>query len=254
MTSSAARALAGLLVVWTTWCGPAAAAQDPSSAGSPGAPGEPAAPVQPGREVSLPPSEVKDTFFAYFLGIISSAATVDMDNEQMRRVLVEFKSTLNVPFDLITRVTQAPDADTGDQVIGLEFSRDVVIPVPFAVLFYHPGSIRTSRYLSFDVQRSMWTDPVAGGPAAPAFDLVLARGVVLVAIDDWLEALFSAHLEDAWIRHIVFFKWGGNWIGMLEGRGRWTAQSRRAYFDFTANRIIFPASDALNRAGRELVP
>jgi len=204
--------------------------------------------------VSLPESEVKDTFFAYFLGILSRGMSVDIDNARMREILVEFKSTLDVPFDLITRVTQGPDAETGDQVIGLEFARDVAIPVPFSLLFYHPGSIGASRSLSFDVQRSSWTDPVAGGPAGPAFDLALARGAVLVDIDDWLEALFSAHLEDAWIQHIVFFKWGGDWIGMLEGRGRSTGQTRRAYFDFTENRILFPASDELNRAGRRLVP
>jgi len=43
--------------------------------------------------------------------------------------------------------------------------------------------------------------------SAAAFDLALAHGTILVDIDDWLEALFSARLEDSWIRHIVFFRW-----------------------------------------------
>jgi hypothetical protein len=249
----AARALAGLCVVAAMACGPAAA-QDQSSAEAGDVPAGPAAPTRPGREVSLPLSEVKDTFFAYFLGIISSAVPVDMDNAQMREVLVEFKFTLDVPFDLIDRVTQGPDAETGNQVIGLEFAREVVIPVPFSILFYHPGTITVSRRISFDVRRSAWTDPVAGGPAADAFDLVLSRGTVLVDIDDWLEAMLRDHLEDAWIRHIVFFRWDRDWIGMLTGTGRSTGRLKRAYFDFTKNRIVFPAGDELNRAGQAFVP
>jgi hypothetical protein len=246
--------LAGLLVAWTTWCGPAAAAQDQPEAGSPDVPPGPAAPSRPGREVSLPESEVKDTFFAYFLGIISGGMPVDIDNAQMREILVEFKSALDMPFDLIARVTQRPDAQTGDQAIGLEFTRDVVVPVPFSILFYHPGSILVSRQISFEVRRSAWTDPVVGGPSAAAFDLVLSRGTVLVDIDDWLEALFRDHLEDTWIRKIVFFRFGNDWIAMLAGKGRWTARTKRAYFDLTRNRILFPASDSLTAAGRTFYP
>lgn len=212
------------------------------------------APGRPGREVSLPPSEVKDTFFAYFLGIISNEVPVDMDNEQMRDVLVEFKSAMNVPFDLISRVTQEPDPGSGNQVIGLVFARDVAVPVPFSILFYHPGSIYASRYVSFEVRRLEWTDPVAGGPPGTAFDLVLSHGSVLVDIDDWVEALTSGHLEDAWIGQVVFFKWNRDWIGMLTGTGRATGRLRRAFFDFTNNRILFPASNELTWAGERFVP
>lgn len=256
MTVRAVFLLAGLAWAGGMAGGPPAAAQDqaPAPPGTEDRAAPPPAPGRPGREISLPASEVKDTFFAYFLGIISTQAPVDMDNEQMRAVLTEFKSTLDLPFDLISRVTQAPDPAGGDPVIGLEFTRAVSIPVPFALLFYHPGNISASRFVSFDVRRLPWTDPLAGGPAGAAFDLALARGTVLVDIDDWLEALFSEHLEDTWIQHIVFFKWGGDWIGMLAGKGRASGRTKRAYFDFTKNRILFPASDSLTAAGRSFYP
>ncbi len=220
------------------------------------APGEPSSgePGRPGREVSLPASEVKDTFFAYFLGIIANEAAVDMNNEQMRDVLVEFKTTLDVPFDLISRVTQLPDPESGLQVIGLELTQAATIPVPFALLFYHPGSIRLSRYVSFDVHRLPWTDPVKGGPPGTAFDLVLSHGTIFVDIDDWLEALFRDHLEDTWLQRVVFFKWNGDWIAMLFGIGRYSGHARRAYFDLTTNRILFPAGDELNHSGQKFAP
>jgi len=210
--------------------------------------------LRPGREVSLPSTEVKDTFFAYILGIISSGAEMEIDNEDMRAILVEFKSTMDVPFDLISRVFQHEDPDTAERRIGLEFQRAVVIPIPFSLLFYHPGSITSTKLLSFDVRRSAWTETGSTGEPRTVFDLVLAEGSILVDIDDWLEALLSAYLEDTWIRHIVLFKWHGDWLGMLEGTGRSTGRVMRAYFDFTKNSIMFPVPDPLDRAGRFFVP
>jgi hypothetical protein len=207
---------------------------------------------RPGREVSLPPDEVKDTFFAYVLGIITAAHEVNVDNAQMREILTEFKSTLALPFDLIDRVTQHLDEETGARTIGLEFTRDVSIPIPFALLFYHPGSIVADRDLVWKVSRSIFDAGDAEGPV-PVFDLALWRGSVQVDIDDWLEALFSAYLEDTWIHHIIFFRWKGDWVGLLEGAGRRTGRILRAYFDFTKNSIMFPPPVDLEKAGRELV-
>lgn len=209
---------------------------------------------RPGREVCLSASEVKDTFFAYLLGIIISGVDLDVDNEQLSAILTEFKPTLLVPFSQIIRVGQHIVPGTGERAIGLSFSTDMDIPIPFSVLFYHPGRIITDRSLVFQVRRSTYVDPgSAGGPVA-VFDLVLARGGILIDIDDWLEALFRAHLEDTWIQHIVFFKWHGDWIGLLEGTGRRTPRVFRSFFDFTRNSVLFPIPAELDKLGRVLVP
>jgi hypothetical protein len=208
--------------------------------------------ARPGREVSLPQSEVRDTFFAYVMGIITAGLEVDVDNAQMLEILTEFKSTLAVPFDLIDRVTQHTEAETGARTIGLEFTRDVVIPIPFALLWYHPGTIESERDLIWKVNRAVFNSGTAEG-LVTVFDLVLWKGSVQVNIDDWLEALFSASLEDTWIHHIIFFRWKGDWIGLLEGAGRRTGRVLRAYFDFTKNTILFPAPADLEKAGRALV-
>jgi hypothetical protein len=211
-------------------------------------------PPLPGREVSLLPTEVRDTFFAYVLGIIKSGIDIDIDNIEMREVLSEFKSTLSVPFDLIARVTQSADPKTGQRRIGLEFQRNVSIPIPFALLFYHPGSIVSDQDLSFDVRRTTYTDPASPAVPAPVFDLSLSQGAVLVDIDAWLEVLLRAYLEDTWIRHLVFFTWRGDWIGLLQGTGRRTGREMRAYFNFTRNTIVFPTPAGLDRAARGFLP
>ncbi len=207
-------------------------------------PQQPSAPQRPGREVSFAPSEIKDTFFAYVLGIIRAQSEVDIDNAEMRGILVELKSALSLPFDLITRVTQHTNEEDGTRAVAIEFSRNVSIPIPFALLFYHPGSIVASQTVSFDETT---------GPG-PAYILTLADGSILVDIDDWLEVLFRAYIEDTWIRHLVFFPWNGHWIGLLEGTGRRTGREIRAYFDFTKNSILFPTPAPLDAAGSALLP
>ena len=209
---------------------------------------------RPGREISLSPGEVKDTFFAYVLGIIKAGVEVDIDNAAMREILTEFKSALNLPFDLVARVTQHTSAQSEKRFIGLDFQTDVVIPIPFSLLFYHPGSITSDRSLLFQVNRSTYADPGAPGAPAPVFDLVLTGGRVLVDVDDWLEWLLRAYVEDTWIRHIVFFTWRGDWIGLLEGTGRGTGRQLRAFFDFTKNKILFPEPAELSGIGHMLVP
>jgi len=199
---------------------------------------------RPGREVSFAPTEIKDTFFAYVLGIIRAASEVDIDNAAMRGILVEFKSALNLPFDLVSRVTQHSSEADGTRAVAIEFSRPVSIPIPFSLLFYHPGSIVASQVVSF-------AETTAAGPA---YILTLSEGSILVDVDDWLEVLFRAYIEDTWIRHLVFFPWHGEWIGLLQGQGRRTGREIRAYFDFTKNSILFPTPASLDAAARVLLP
>ena len=121
----------------------------------------------------------------------------------MREILTEFNSALVVPLDLFDRVTQTED-ETGGRLVGMEFTRDVDIPIPFSLLWYHPGSILSSPHLSWRVSRSWFFVPESG-VLAEAIDLVLWQGSVQVRLDEWLKVLFSAHFEDTWIHHIIFF-------------------------------------------------
>jgi hypothetical protein len=208
-------------------------------------------PQRPGREVSLPRSQVEDAFFAYVLGIISTGVDVNLDSAQMRAILTEFNSALVVPLDLFDKVTQNTDEKTGGRLVGMEFTRDVDIPIPFTLLWYHPGSILSSQHLLWRVSRSWFFVPDNGG-LVEAIDLVLSQGSVQVRLDEWLKVLFSAHFEDTWIHHIIFFRWKGHMMGLLAGAGKRTGRVLRAYFDFTKNGIIFPAPADLNHVGEIL--
>jgi len=215
---------------------------------------EDAAPSRrPGREVSLPPNEVRDTFFAYVLGIVLRGVEVDIDNAEMRAILTEFKSKLDVPFDLVTRVIQRNDDDSGDRTISLFFNGSVDIPIPFSLLGYHPGILRSTEEVSFRVNRSLYTDPRNPTVSTLVYDLALSGGKVLVDVDDWICYLLGNLFDKIEVRHIVFFNYEGKWIGLLEGRGKTWGKNMREYFDFTHNGIIFPVPIRLDAMGAEMV-
>ena len=204
---------------------------------------------RPGREVSLSRSEVKDSFFAYVIGIIRSGLEVDIDGEQMREILTEFKTALILPFDLVARVSQRNAPSTGKRTISLRFRDHLIVPIPFSLLGYHPGVIRASEEVSFRVTPSAYRSWKDVAPSSPVFDLTLTGGEVLVDVDDWLVYLLGFFLDKVQVRHIVFFIYRGEWIGLLEGAGLMRGRDMRAYFNFTRNSIVFPVPGALDAMG-----
>jgi hypothetical protein len=206
----------------------------------------------PNKEASLSRKEVEDALFAYILGIIMAGTEIDLDRMQMAEILDEFHSTLNIPIDLIDRVTQNTDENAVEPTIRMQFTRDVSVPIPFALLFYHPGKILSSQHLVWETHRYWFFVPENGSGPVQAIDLVLRQGSVEVILDEWLKVLFSAHCEDTWIHHIIIFRWKGHVLGLLAGVGQRTGRVLRAYFDFTKNSIIFPAPASLNRVGEIL--
>ncbi len=216
-------------------------------------PPPPPAPTRPGREVSLPPDQVRDTFFAYVLGIVMTGIEVDIDNSQMREILTEFKSKLNVPFDLITRVTQHTDEASGERTISLEFNGDVVIPIPFSILGYHPGTVRSTQQVDFRVTRAAYNDQKDPRNSTLVYDLALSGGSVLIDVDDWIVYILGTVFDKIQIRHIVFFRYDDKWIGLLEGKGKVFGRSMREYFDFTHNGIVFPVPTNLDLLGAGVV-
>jgi hypothetical protein len=207
--------------------------------------------IWPGRQVSL--AQVKDTFFAYVLGIVLTGLDVDLDNPHMRAILTEFQTKLKFPFDLVSRVVQHNDMDSGSRTISLVFKGDVVIPIPYSFLGYHPGTLRSTEHLNFRVLRSAYLNPHDPSIYTPVYDLTLADGQVFIDIDDWLVYLLSNVLDKLDVRHIVFFHYEDKWVGLVEGRGRIFGRDMREYFDFTNNKIIYPVSDRLDAIGLSFI-
>jgi hypothetical protein len=203
-------------------------------------------PQRPGREVSFLPEEIKDTFFAYVLGVVRSGVELEMDNADMREVLVEFKTALDLPFDKVERVVQHRGVTVGEGELSIVFRADVRIPIPFSFLGYHPGAILASRTVAFSEDRTVV--PFSPEPrfADPMYILRVSDGYITMKVDDWLKFLFPGIVDDLYVDFISAFRFRGDWYCLLSGWGS-KGTPVQEVFNLTRNRIIYPSPPELRR-------
>jgi hypothetical protein len=209
-------------------------------------------PRRPGREIALPPEQVKDTFFAYVIGVIASGTDLEMTNEDLRDILTEFKTNLNLPFDLIRGVVQHTDEQSGECSMSIAFNGDAKIPIPFSLLGYHPGSILATSQLHFTQTRPVSSREDEPVTANPVYVMHLTEGQIVVDVDDWLISLLPSMLDDLSVRFIAIFHYKEDWYCQLGGTGRRAKKGLNWFFSLTGNRIIYPIPKELARLGRRI--
>ena len=211
---------------------------------------------RPGREIALPPEEVKDSFFAYVIGVIGSRMEVELSGADLREILTEFTTGLDLPFDLVAGVSRSRRPEAAYPDLGIAFSSSVKIPIPFAFLGYHPGSIIASEEILFTETRPVRfdsPDPQAPVTADILYVMRLARGSVLVDVDDWLEWLLPSLIQDTIVEIICVFHDETAWYCMLAGTGRNTGDPIVQFFDFTRNRFLVPVPADYRAFGERIV-
>jgi len=198
----------------------------------------PAAPLLPGREISFPKTEVKDTFLAYVLGIIHADIEVELDNAFLRGLLEEFKTTIDLPFDDVVLVSHLR-VPSGGEALTVTFRHEMEIPVPFSLLGYHPGRIRASRIVIFEENRVAVRTLDDGSTISPVYVFRLSEGFSGIDVDEWITFLFSSIIDDITIRVLAVFPYKDHWYCMMDGTGR-KGQMIAGLLDFRTNRILFP--------------
>jgi hypothetical protein len=204
----------------------------------------------PGRELILPPSEVRDTFFAWLVGVVDAGRDAAIDNAGLRDILTEFRSSIALPFDRIVEVRHRAPSEGGRGSLEIEFDGGIDIPVPFSVLWYHPGSLRATRTLRFD-ERRFPAVPAGRDAASPVYAFRLVEGSMTIDVDAWLDVLLGNVVDDLSVRLVAIARWRGSWRCLLGGTGR---EDRRiiAAFDLARNTITFPVPKELVRLGLDL--
>jgi hypothetical protein len=214
----------------------------------PAAPSRPDLPAPPGRELILPPSEIRDTFFAWLVGVVDAGRDVSVDNAWLRGVLTEFRSTIALPFDRISEVRHIAPAVDERGSLEIVFDGEIDIPVPFSLLWYRPGSLRASRVVRFEERRFSSVPLADGSTASPVYSFRIAEGAMLIDVDEWIDVLLGRIVDDLAIRIVAVARWRGTWRCLIAGTGR---EGRRivAAFDLARNAISFPVPSELSRLG-----
>ena len=218
-----------------------------------------AAGEMPGSEIMLPDSEVVDRFFAYLIGLVQADTCGVVEAADLDSALAGFKGKTSVPFERVQSIRRdcgekgrAGGRSAGGREVTITFQKELKTPVPYDILSYHPGSVRSSESVRFREwhipKRTLrWTSTEAL-ELSDIYVFGIYEGWTIVDIDGWLDALLGGSLDDTRIITLVLFKYDGNWHGLAAGFGH-SGEGRSGVFDFSRNKILFPTPDEFRGLG-----
>jgi hypothetical protein len=177
---------------------------------------------------------------------------VELNNADLREIITDFKSSLDLPFDLIAWVSQRREPEAPLPDLTISFNSEVKIPIPFAFLGYHPGVIIASQVIQFSETRPVSAD-TAQADADAVYVMRLAQGEIVIDIDDWLEWLLPSLVQDMSVDIVCIFHYKNEWYCLLSGTGLHRDNAINEFFNFTQNRIIFPIPAEFVSLGERIV-
>jgi hypothetical protein len=215
---------------------------------------------QKGRpvELSLPAlaTDVRDPIFALLAALLDAGAYGSLAPATIDSV-ARAAGGSRLPYGHLLSMERDPQA-VDRSILRMRFDGDLKLSVPYSILGYNPGSLRSSR----DVQLQHWKLPTFAlrwqeGDEWRELRLrdielfALREGSVRLDVDWWVDKLFGSGLDDTDLvgfaiihheerRQVVAFGYNGS------GKGR------SGVFDLTQDEVRFPAPKELLRLGREL--
>ena len=212
------------------------------------------------RPLDLPlPEEgaIKDPVFAILVGLLVQNKTGCLGPEEIQKQLGPRIQMTHLPYQRLRHIerTRTSDGEANDRI---DFDRDLDLPIPYQIIFLHPGRIRgpasldmreasegadTIRFQADGVDRTIELRDVTV--------FALTNGVILIDFDGWLDHLTGSLLDDTVISGLAVFRYDGRWWGM--GLGHNTDGDRRfGVFDLTRDEVIVRATHDLRRIAHHM--
>ncbi len=202
---------------------------------------------------------VRDPVFAMLVAFVRADRLGVVYRESVARALVERRQRSRLPWRLAREFARTLDGQDDRATVTLLFEQAVDVPIPYQILWYHPGRIRTSagcrfrewRFaeLPFDTRK-----PVQRAPWPPLADLrlfALDQGELLLDIDGWIDALFGGALDDTFVTCLAVGRYRGREYGFAVGRNR-KGKPRIGVFDLSTDSVVFPLPPDLRAANRAI--
>jgi hypothetical protein len=204
-------------------------------------------------------SDVKDPVFAVLVGLLRSDLHGVLTREQLERQLAKGGRETLLPYQHLheLRRTDAEEGALGrpTATVEVEFEGPLVFPIPYRILWYHPGKIRASATCVF----REWSFGSVNLPFDPATPIELEevhlfgleRGDLAVDIDGWLDFILGSALDDTEVSGVVIFREGGRDYGMAIGHNN-KGESRSGVFDLAEDKIVFPVPAEMKLVARNM--
>lgn len=212
------------------------------------------------RPLNLPlPEEgaIKDPVFAVLVGLLVQNKTGCLGPEEIQKQLGPRIQMTHLPYQLLRRIerTRTPGGEANDRI---EFDCDLDLPIPYRIIFLHPGRIRGPAFLdmreAFQSEETIRFEADGVDRTIELRDVTvfaLTNGVILIDFDGWLDHLTGSLLDDTVISGLAVFRYDGRWWGM--GLGHNTDGDRRfGVFDLTRDEVIVRATHDLRRIAHHM--
>jgi len=198
---------------------------------------------------------VRDPVFAMLLAYVRGDRFGLVTRDEVARALDESRQHSRLPWQLARDFGRTPGAGDASAMLTVRFSGPVDTPIPYHILWYHPGRIRASascRFrewhlaeLPFEARKDGRASPLLADVRLFALD----EGELLVDIDAWLDALLGDALDDTWIAGLAVARYQGREYGFAVGRNR-EGRPRIGVFDLSRDAVVFPLPSDLRSANQ----
>src|SRR5215468_9697685 len=203
--------------------------------------------------------DVKDPVFATLVALLRSDLHGVLTREHLERQLARSGRETLLPYQHLheLRRTGGEEGALGRPTATVEIQLEgpLVFPIPYRILWYHPGKVRASTTSVF----REWSFGSVNLPFDPAIPIELEevhlfgleRGDLFVDIDGWLDFILGSALDDTDVTGIVLFRQGGRDYGMAIGHNA-KGESRSGVFDLAEDKIIFPVPAEMKLVARNM--
>jgi hypothetical protein len=204
-------------------------------------------------------AEVKDPVFAILVGLLRSDLHGVLTRDHLERQLARNGRESLLPYHRLheLRRTAGEEGALGRPTATVEaqFEGPIVFPIPYRILWYHPGKVRATATCVF----REWSFGTVNLPYDPATPIELEdvhlfgleRGELEVDVDGWLDFILGSALDDTEVSGVVVFRQGGRDYGMAIGHNK-GGEGRSGVFDLAEDKIAFPVPAEMKLVARNM--
>lgn len=163
-----------------------------------------------------------------------------------------------IPWEYLLWVKRSELPAVGHPEIQIRFLAEMSLPIPYAFLGYHPGSVKASQLVELDEwKRGDWSMRWMDGDQerrVQVQDLSLfavREGSLGIDVDAWVDWVMGGKLDDIRITGMALFRQDDHRYAMAFGYNP-DGKGRTGVLDLLADEILFPPSTAFRALGRQL--
>jgi len=202
--------------------------------------------------------QIKEPVFSVMVALLRSGLYGVLTREHLERELGRRSLRSRLPYRTVREVERLPAASGQTARVSVRFETALDVPIPYSILWYHPGRIRGGDSCTFrewklgSVRLPHESKPGASPTTLELSDvhlLGLDTGRLEVDIDGWLDRLMGSAIDDTALTGLVVFGYRGREYGMAIGYNS-RRRARSGAFDFERDRIVFPYPAELRTVAR----